>query len=119
MSPIMDRSPTDYAVAGITAFFKAQEENMKTNVNDLGKEIVEEWNKNAKPPVIDEQVMEAMKLVIEWRRAHDLCIARSKCGPGCPYWQGRMFTCDKVSTEHVLETAADAFRLAIEEGRVG
>ena len=48
----------------------------------------------------------AMKLIVEWRKMRKACHNREKCD-GCPY--KRKSVCDALSTEVVLEKAADAF----------
>ena len=48
----------------------------------------------------------AMKLIVEWRKMRTFCQNRSTC-EGCPYKHRK--ECDAVSTEVVLEKAADTF----------
>lgn len=48
----------------------------------------------------------AMRLIVEWRKMRTACLGRSTC-EGCPYFDGK--ECSTMSTETVLEKAADAF----------
>lgn len=47
-----------------------------------------------------------MLLVIGWRKMYSMCMQRSTC-IGCPYFEKK--ACDRVTTETILEKAADAF----------
>jgi len=47
-----------------------------------------------------------MRLIVEWRKMRTACLGRSTC-EGCPYFDGK--ECSTMSTETVLEKAADAF----------
>jgi hypothetical protein len=51
-------------------------------------------------------VIDAMRLVIEWKKLSDQCLTRDSC-KGCPYHIN--FTCSKQSTIDVLTTAANVF----------
>ncbi len=51
-------------------------------------------------------VIDAMKLLIEWKRLSDQCLTRDTCKE-CPYHIN--FTCSKQSTIDILTTAANVF----------
>lgn len=56
--------------------------------------------------MIDEKVIQAMKVLVEWRNLKDLCDDRSSCD-GCPY--NVYHTCDMISTDEMMRRVADVF----------
>ena len=52
-------------------------------------------------------ILDAMRLVVAWDDMETFCQSRSTC-KGCPYASGK--ACDRMSTQSVLEKAAEMFR---------
>ena len=51
-------------------------------------------------------VIDAMRLVIEWKKLSDQCLTRDSCKK-CPYYIS--LTCSKQSTEDIMNTVANVF----------
>jgi len=57
-------------------------------------------------------IIDAMKLLIEWKRLSDLCLTRDSC-KDCPYHLN--FTCSKQSTTDIMNTVANTFEDFLQE----
>lgn len=49
----------------------------------------------------------AMKLLVEWQRLRNMCIARESCS-NCPYFC--LKNCEMISTDAVIERTSNAFK---------
>lgn len=63
--------------------------------------------------LVDEDVIDTMKLVVQWHDMRYMCLSRSSC-IGCPY-HGKML-CNRYSTEDIMLVASAIFRDYLENG---
>jgi len=57
---------------------------------------------------MDQKTKDAMQLVILWRKMYYLCQERTSC-TGCPFYHVKSDTCEKASTDAILNICASAF----------
>ena len=68
--------------------------------------------KAPKKKVTGEEVIDSMRLVVQWRTMLDYCRSKQGC-TGCPYNAKQM--CNKRSTEDVLKRVANVFEIFLKQ----